>query len=45
MGDDFCELFDLFEIKLNILFYDDVGNICVDLIKFDELGWFDESWE
>ena len=45
MGDDFRELFDSLETKLNTSFYDDAGNIRVDSTKFDEPGWFDESWE
>ncbi|MDY6977505.1 MAG: DUF2884 family protein [Pseudomonadota bacterium] len=45
MGDDFNELFNSLETKLNTSFYDDVGNIRVDSTKFDEPGWFDESWE
>ena len=44
-GDDFRELFDSLETKLNTSFYDDAGNIRVDSTKFDEPGWFDESWE
>ena len=45
MGDDFNELFNSLETKLNTSFYDDAGNIRVDSTKFDEPGWFDESWE
>ena len=45
MGDDFNELFNSLETKLNTSFYDDAGNIRVDSSKFDEPGWFDESWE
>lgn len=45
MGDDFRELFDSLETKLNTSFYEDAGNIRVDSTKFDEPGWFDESWE
>ena len=44
-GDDFRELFDSLETKLNTSFYEDAGNIRVDSTKFDEPGWFDESWE
>ena len=40
MGDDFRELFDSLETKLNTSFYDDAGNIRVDSTKFDEPGWF-----
>ena len=45
MGDDFRELFDSLDAKLQTSFYDDAGNIRVDSTKFDEPGWFDESWE
>ncbi|WP_394223575.1 DUF2884 family protein [Alteromonas gracilis] len=45
MGDDFSALFDSLETKLNTSFYDEAGNIRVDSTKFDEPGWFDESWE
>ncbi|WP_334060327.1 DUF2884 family protein [Alteromonas sp. S005] len=45
MSDDFNELFNSLETKLNTSFYDDAGNIRVDSTKFDEPGWFDESWE
>jgi hypothetical protein len=45
MADDFNELFNSLETKLNTSFYDDAGNIRVDSTKFDEPGWFDESWE
>ena len=45
MDDNFRELFDSLETKLNASFYDDAGNIRVDSTKFDEPGWFDESWE
>ena len=45
MGDDFRELFDSLDAKLNTSFYDEAGNIRVDSTKFDEPGWFDESWE
>ena len=45
MGDDVRELFDSLETKLNTSFYDDAGNIRVESTKFDEPGWFDESWE
>ena len=45
MGDDFRELFNSLDAKLNTSFYDEAGNIRVDSTKFDEPGWFDESWE
>lgn len=45
LNDDFSELFTSLETKLNTSFYDEAGNIRVDSTKFDEPGWFDESWE
>lgn len=45
MEDDFRDLFTSLETKLSTSFYDDAGNIRIDSTKFDEPGWFDESWE
>jgi hypothetical protein len=45
LDDDFQTLFTNLETKLSASFYDDAGNIRVDSTKFDEPGWFDESWE
>lgn len=45
LDNDFQALFDSLDQKLARSFYDDAGNIRVDSSKFDEPGWFDESWE
>lgn len=42
---DFGELFTSLEEKLAHSFYDENGIIYIDSTKFDEPGWFDESWE
>ncbi|AUC89553.1 hypothetical protein CW735_16290 [Alteromonas sp. MB-3u-76] len=45
LDNDFQALFYSLDQKLARSFYDDAGNIRVDSSKFDEPGWFDESWE
>ncbi|AEF01690.1 DUF2884 family protein [Alteromonas sp. 76-1] len=45
LTEDFDTMFTSLNEKLATSFYDDSGNIKVDTAKFDEPGFFDESWE
>ena len=45
LTNDFDTLFVSLNDKLNYSFYDENGDIHVDSTRFDEPGWFDESWE
>ena len=45
LNEDFQAIFTTLDQKLLTSFYDEAGNIRVDSTKFEEPGWFDETWE